>query len=419
MSRFESRIDWTVVLIYILFVVWGWVAIYAASVKNTDASIFNLQFTFGKQLIWIVVALAVGIVVLYTDTKFIELVSPVVYGASLLLMTLTVLFGKEINGAKAWLDVGGFRLQSSEFGKLGTALFLASYMSRFNFSFKYFRHRLTIFGIIALPIMLTMLQKDTGTALVFTSFLVMVYREGLNPIYLLMLFALGISAILGLVTNPVLLVSGISLAVVLSYYFLYNKKFLGVHVALGLLFCATSLGVDYVVDNVLKPHQRNRIYAALDPESDPQGVNWNTLQSKIAIGSGGFSGKGFLQGTQTKFDFVPQQDTDFIFCTIGEESGWLGSTAFLALMFVFLWQLTHMAENSKSAYARIFGYGVVSIIFFHVTVNIGMTIGLIPVIGIPLPFFSYGGSSLVSFTVMVFVMLNFYANRTNVLAPRR
>ncbi|MDW8333094.1 MAG: rod shape-determining protein RodA [Bacteroidia bacterium] len=419
MSRFESRLDWTTLVIYLIFVFWGWVTIYAASVKNTDASIFNLQFNFGKQLIWMAIALTAGVVVLYTDSKLIEFLAPVVYVATVVLMVVTALFGKEINGAKAWLDLGSFRVQSSEFGKLGTALFLASFMSRYNFSLKNWRHRWTMFAIVALPFGLTLWQKDTGTALVFLSFLMVFYREGINPFYLFFLVAMGVSAILGLVTNPVLLVVGIALAATLSYYFLFNKKFLWVHAALATLFCATALGVDYVVDHVLKPHQRNRIYAALDPESDPQGVNWNSLQSKIAIGSGGFGGKGFLQGTQTKFEFVPQQDTDFIFCTIGEEFGWVGSAIFLILTFVFLSQLTTMAESSKTAFARIFGYGTVSILFFHFTVNIGMTIGLIPVIGIPLPFFSYGGSSLVSFTIMIFVMQNFYANRVNVLAPRR
>jgi rod shape determining protein RodA len=419
MSKLASRWDWTTIFLYLIFVFWGWVAIYSASVKNTDASIFNLNFNFGKQLIWIVLALAAGVVVLYTDTKFIEFVAPGVYVASVILMTITAIWGKEINGAKAWLEIGGIRLQSSEFGKVGTSLFLAAYMSRYNFSFKYWRHRLAVFAIVALPFGLTMMQKDTGTALVFTSFLIMLYREGLSAKYLLLVLGVGISAVLGLVTNPVLLVSGIALAALMSYYFFYSKKFLWVHVALGVLFCTTALGMDYIVDRVLKPHQRNRIYAALNPEIDPQGLNWNTLQSKIAIGSGGFSGKGFLQGTQTKFDFVPQQDTDFIFCTIGEETGWLGSALFLVLMFAFLAQLTYLAENSKSPFARVFGYGTVSILFFHLTVNIGMTIGLIPVIGIPLPFFSYGGSSLLSFTLMVFILLNFYANRTNVLSARR
>jgi rod shape determining protein RodA len=283
-------------------------------------------------------------------------------------------------------------------------------MSRFNFSFKSWSNRLGVIGIIGLPMALTLLQKDTGTALVSFSFIFMFLREGLSPLYFILLTLVVVFAVMALVMHKLIVIAIIAFLAWLSYFFLFRSRHKIVHFIMAAALSGVVLSVDYVVNNILKPHQQSRIVALFNPEIDPLGVNWNTTQSKIAIGSGGVFGKGFLNGNRTKYHFVPQQGTDFIFCTIGEEYGWFGSVVLLVLFLVLLAQILFLAENARSPFARIFGYSVASILFFHIAINIAMTIGLAPVIGIPLPFLSYGGSSLISFTLMIFVLLNFYAN---------
>lgn len=416
MSKQELKIDWLTVILYIIFIAFGWLNILAATYKdNAFDSIFALEQDYGKQLIWIGVAAVVALMTVLIDTRVIEFASYGAYGLSIVLLILVLIFGRVVNGAKSWFGVGGFGIQPAEFAKVATAMAVAAFMSRFNFSLKSPLFRLILAGIIGLPVLLIMLQRDTGTAMVFSAFLVMLYREGLNPLYLITMgLVLFFSVFVLVANNEALTIIIIAICGILSYYFIFQARYKALHIAMGIFLSLVVISIDYVVNNLLQTHQRDRVHALFNPELDPLGTNWNTTQSKIAIGSGGFYGKGFLNGTQTKYNFVPQQATDFIFCTVGEEYGWVGSAILLALFFVFLYQLIFMAENSKSAYARIFGYCIAGIFFFHIAVNIAMTIGLCPVIGIPLPFFSYGGSSLLAFTLMVFIALNFYANRVNI-----
>ncbi|MBX3101685.1 MAG: rod shape-determining protein RodA [Bacteroidetes bacterium] len=432
--RSELKLDWITVGIYVVFVLFGWLNIYAASGATQEgfwADLVNFDKPQGKQFLFIVLCGILCFVTLTVDLKLVQFVAWGAYGLALVLCILVLFVGKDINGARAWFSVGGVGIQPSEFAKLGTCLVLAKFMSRHNFSLSSGRDRLGLLAIILVPVIIVLLQKDTGTALVFGSFVFMFLREGMSVAIFLLLMALVALAVMVIAGLSIYVVVSIILGLTLIYYLrksiarflarigLYlnirGKNTLGPLLISGLL-CVWSLSVNLVIAQ-LKPHQQQRIQALFNPEIDPTGVNWNTTQSKIAIGSGGFWGKGFMNGTQTKYNFVPQQHTDFIFCTPGEEFGWVGTTLILVLFFVLLYQLTYLAESSKSRFARIFGYSVVSILFFHVLVNVAMTIGLAPVIGIPLPFFSYGGSSLISFTIMVFLMLNFYANRVNILAP--
>ncbi len=393
--------------------------IYAASVKNPEVSIFNVDYNYGKQFIWVVLSLILFIAIVFLDNKLIEFLSYSVYGSCIVLLVLVLVFAREVNGARAWLDIGPFKLQPAEFAKVGAAMALAQYMSRFNFSLKKVSDQVTVAAIIVFPVLLILFQPDAGSALVFAAFTLMLFREGMAPIILVFGLAAAVLAVLALVVNTYILIAVVLIIAVIVWWFLYKRRqpILNLLVAMG--FCGLILSVDFAFKEILKPHQQTRIIALFNPYSDPLGTGWNITQSKVAIGSGGFLGKGFLRGTQTKFDFVPQQDTDFIFCTIGEEWGWVGSTVLLALFFVFIWRLLLMAENTRTRYGRVFGYCVAAIFFVHIAINIGMAIGIAPVIGIPLPFFSYGGSSLIGFTVLLAVLVSFHANRGNVLGGGR
>jgi len=414
-NRRELQIDWPIVVLYLLLVLWGWTNIYAASAKGVTSSIFNLEYNFGKQFIFILVALVVGVVVLTLDTKFLMLLAWPSYIGVILMLVLVLVLGREVNGSRSWIEIGSFRLQPAEFAKLGTALAVTKYMARFNFSLSNVGQRFTLFAIIGLPAVLILLQGDTGSMLVFSAFFLMLYREGLAPIYLILVALTAFIAVLALLVNKFIVLGVVVGLTLLSLWLLFRWRYWVLHTVIGLSFSVFAFGVDLIVTRVLQPHQQHRLRTLFNPGNDPLGVGWNITQSKIAIGSGGLAGKGFMEGTQTKFDFVPQQDTDFIFCTVGEEYGWIGSLVLLTLYFLLLFQMVQMAENSKSRFARIYGYSVASIFFFHIAVNLGMTMGLAPVIGIPLPFFSYGGSSLLSFTIMVAILANLYNNRINIL----
>jgi rod shape determining protein RodA len=295
---------------------------------------------------------------------------------------------------------------------------LSKFMSTLNFTLDKFKNRLICAGFILLPATIVLLQNDTGSALVFFSFIFVLFREGLPSFYLITIFYSAFLAVLALMFNKINVIAVIIAVDIILFFFVFRKKFIVLHLLAILYSALIVFGVDFVRDNVLEPHQRKRIEALFNPNSDPLGAGWNVTQSKNAIGSGGFLGKGFLKGMHTKYDFVPEQDTDFIFCTIGEEHGWIGASFIIVLFLLLLWRLVEVGETSKTRYARIYSYGVASVLFFHIAVNVGMTIGLAPVIGIPLPFFSYGGSSLFAFTTMLFIALNFYANRTNILSSK-
>lgn len=447
----------------------GWINIYAAVYNEEHSSILDLSQKYGKQLLWIAAAFVIIVIIMLIESRFYAFFAYPIYFTVLLMLILVLLFGTEVNASKSWIAIGGLRIQPAEFGKFATGLALARFLSGFNFKIHNFRNLVYIALIIFTPAIFILLQNDTGSALVYASFVLVLYREGLSssvlligllaavlfimaltlPLLYILIFIvllvfvvffihfdakkevlkffslflalLGIVYLINIFTINYSLFWVVVFAALLFGVFLavrailYKSLFIMVMVAITFGAFAFTFSVDYFFDNVLEDHQRSRINHLLGIESDPLGAGYNVNQSKIAIGSGGFMGKGFLQGTQTKYDFVPEQSTDFIFCTVGEEWGFLGTSAVLILFAVLLIRLVHLAERQRSAFSRIYGYAVVSILFFHIVINVGMTIGLAPVIGIPLPFFSYGGSSLWAFTVLLFVFLRIDASRRELL----
>ena len=463
-----ANIDWVSILLYLLLVLIGWLNIYAAVYDENHSSIFDISQKYGKQLIWIGAAFVLAFLVLLTDSKFFTTFSMVIYGIMIFLLIAVLFFGTETKGARSWFEVGDFRIQPAEFAKFATNLAIAYIMSRHNFKVMRFSSLLTIGLILALPAGLIILQNDTGSALVYSSFILVLFREGLHGSILLLCFVAAAIFIMALLYSPftVLLViiggtliafyyyrhdirelfqiilfigCGFGLFVLIKWMFnlsisdyymllivyvitsitsiypIYKRKMKNMITLLLIswLCVGAAPSVNYAFDH-LQPHQQDRINELLGIKVDPKGTGYNVTQSKIAIGSGGLLGKGFLQGTQTKLNFVPEQSTDFIFCTVGEEWGFIGSTLVIVLLAVFILRIIKLAERQRSSFSRIYGYGVASILFFHVAVNIGMTIGMAPVIGIPLPFFSYGGSSLWSFTILIFIFLRLDANRLQV-----
>lgn len=428
-DKISSNIDWLTVGFYSLFVLLGWFNIFAV-VYDPEAeatqSMFDFSLNAGKQLMWIGTAVVLIIMILVIDFKFYSTFAYVIYGVFILLLIITILLGTEVNGSKSWLDLGFTRIQPAEFAKFATALALAKYLGGVSIKFERTETKLISAFILFLPCIFILLQNETGGTLVFAAFVLVLYREGLSGLILLMGATSALLLVLTLVYDKYIIVSVIGVIALFFIVYLIRAatnstrkrmllKNIFVVIVLGLICSSVVFGVDFFVNKVLQEHQRNRVMVLIDQELDPKGVGYHVRQSKIAIGSGEFFGKGFLQGTQTKFDFVPEQSTDFIFCTIGEEHGWLGSTILIGLYVAFLLRLIFLAERQKDKFARIYGYSVASLIFIHFMVNIGMTIGVFPVIGIPLPFFSYGGSSLWSFTILLFIFLKLDAHRGEVL----
>lgn len=417
-DNISGKLDWYTVLIYCAMVLLGWFNIFAAVYDETaNQSIFDLSLNSGRQLLFTAACAIIVLVIIIMDMRFYETFAYLFYGFILVLLFLVPFIGKEVGGNKAWLGIGSFGGQPSEFAKVATALALAKFIGSVGFRIDNFRQLAILFCIIGAPMVLILLQKDTGTAMVFSSLVLVFYREGMSPFLIVVGICAAIIFILTLlIPNQWFLHGGVAVVLALAIFFNKRKVKRIALLSIGALIISGVIeSVDYVVTNVLKPHQQNRIKALINPDADPLGYGWNVTQSKIAIGSGGFWGKGFLEGTQTKFDFVPEQSTDFIFCTIGEEHGWIGSLIVVSLFVVFLLRLVFIAERQKNRFARAYGYSVVCIFFFHFAVNIGMTVGLFPVIGIPLPFFSYGGSALWSFTILLFVLLKLDAHRSQVL----
>lgn len=412
-----KQIDWFTIALYFGLVIMGWLNIYAAIYDNESAiSIFDLSTNAGKQLLFLGICVLIIIAIFAIDFKIYSTVSLVVYGITVLLLITVLIFAREVNGAKSWLEIGSFRFQPSEFAKFATALVLAKFVSRPGFKMNLLKNQIYLGLLVLVPIILIMLQKDAGTALIYFAFVIVLFREGMSPIPLVLALTLGVLFILTLLVDQLYI--GIGMAVIAALAIAIGRKTfkrIALILVTGLLFFGVALSVDYVFKNVLLPHQQNRVLVLLNPNSDPLGAGWNVTQSKIAIGSGGVTGKGFLMGTQTKFDFVPEQSTDFIFCTIGEEQGWIGSLVIILGFMTLILRIIRLAERQKSIFARVYGYSVASILFFHFAVNIGMTIGLFPVVGIPLPFFSYGGSSLIGFTILLFIFLKLDAHRMQML----
>lgn len=472
-NPYHKGIDWLMVVLYIVLVGFGWLNIYAANFDPESRVFFSVDAEYFKQLMWIGVSLvSVGIIMLVDSKIFVE-VAYVFFGISILLLVVVLLVGKEVNGAKSWFALGPVSFQPVEFTKIGTALVVARIMSRYSFQFTFNRY-MKLFGILLIPIALVLLQNDTGSALIYFVFLLPMYREGMSIHILLLGVLCMVAAIASLLSDSVIVMSIVLAVSTIAMYVMFSKALdkidgilsvlvclltaggLGVYlyltnnsefmpeyiplaaaalmsvfalvrslirrvakIAVVLMYLWTGLVISfatgYIFENVLIEHQRTRINILFGIEEDPLGAGYNVNQSLIAIGSGGFSGKGFLQGTQTKLNFVPKQSTDFIFCTVGEEWGFLGTSLLVIVYIIFFIRIISLAEKQHSVFSRVYGYCVASIFFFHFTVNICMTIGLMPVIGIPLPFFSYGGSSLWGFSMLLFIFLKLDTDRNELI----
>ncbi|MCF8226142.1 MAG: rod shape-determining protein RodA [Bacteroidales bacterium] len=464
------NIDWFTVFLWVALVVFGWMNIYSANIMKGDGTVMDFSQRYGKQFIWLLVSIILILIIFLLDAKFFPFFAYLLYGITIVTLLAVLVFGKEINGAKSWFVIGGFQFQPSEFAKLFTALALARLLSSYGFVLKNFKSLVLAGSIILAPALLIMVQPDLGSMMVYFAFIFVLYREGfpqnlmvlgsiliilfvitllVEKIYILPVIWIIALIVIKLFKVPLksvlyIFAAGILPAGILVFFMQSGQQVMGyesvilISIAASLLFALIIairlrnnnlykiiagmvisilfvISVDYAINNTLKEHQKQRIYVTLGIEDDPQGVGYNVNQSKIAIGSGGFSGKGFLNGTQTKLQFVPEQSTDFIFCTVGEEWGFIGASAVVILFVLMIVRLVILSERQRSDFSRIYGYGFISVLIVHFTVNVGMTIGLFPVIGIPLPFFSYGGSSLLAFTLFLFIFLKLDSNRKELL----
>ncbi|MCQ2351144.1 MAG: rod shape-determining protein RodA [Paludibacteraceae bacterium] len=481
-----KNLDWATIIIWFVMVMAGWLTIYAACYDYEHTRIFDMSMRYGQQLVWIAVASVFAILLIAIDTKFYGSIAIPLYVLMIGLLILTIFVAPEVKGSHSWIQIGGFRFQPAELAKYATALCLAKYMSSYGYNIKNSKNFLVTALIIGLPMLIIIAQQETGSALVFAVFILVLFREGLDGDFLIygalaiLFFVLVIkfnniplppdapivehygymivfiiAVLTGIflifhytgdipmfnvyaITNASIWVLGIILKLIkadlLSYTLISEVSFAAsallffiyaiirrsrVHLRVILFFILTAglcFAADYAFNNVLQPHQQIRIKVVMGLEDDPQGAGYNVRQAQIAIGSGGLTGKGFLNGTQTKLNYVPEQDTDFIFCTIGEETGFLGTTFIVLLYVVFISRLVYLAERQRTPFSRIYGYSVASIFFFHFCINIGMVIGLLPVIGIPLPFFSYGGSSMIAFTILLFTFIKLDTRHTETMA---
>jgi rod shape determining protein RodA len=407
-----GKVDWATVWLYIILVLMGWVSVYSSVYDETHSSILDISQRYGKQMIWILAGGAIAFMIMLIDAKVFNAFAYIIYGSAILILLVVLGIGTTISGSKSWFQISGVAIQPAEFAKFATCLALARYLSSYATDINVLRTKLVATAIIFLPAILILMQNDTGSAVVYIALILVLYREGLSGYFLISGVIVVVLFVMTLLINQYIMTLILTALSFLLYYYnrMLRKKW-WIIVMIWMASVGVVFTVDYVFDNFLEAHQKTRINVLLGKEYDPKGAGYNVNQSKIAIGSGGLIGKGFLQGTQTKYNFVPEQSTDFIFCTVGEEWGFAGSTAVVLLFVFLLYRLVRMAERQRSDFSRIYGYGVVSILFFHFVINIGMTIGLVPVIGIPLPFFSYGGSSLWSFTILLFIFIKLDANR--------
>lgn len=469
-----NNIDWITVFLYILLACIGLAFIYDTTYSPTNPSFFRLDTSYGKQFIFFCLSLLVAIVIVILDSKFYTSFAYILYGLIMLMLVGVLIFGVEIKGSKSWFKIGSIAFQPAELAKFATALALAKYLSSYNINLEKLKDKITAAAILFIPIGLILLQGDVGSMLVFSSLVFLLHREGLESSFLVVGFGLIFFSVMSLLFSPYVLIMCYAFVLILIFYynkkdkypilkmlywslffialnfvfaqyiipaldgqfllpyfilaiimtlilligfFLYDKSKKGLKLLLGVFFAVSlyTLSVDYLFNNILKEHHRNRINIILGKIHDPSNVGYNLEQSKIAIGSGGFFGKGYLKGTQTMLNYVPEQSTDFIFTSIAEEFGFIGSFFLIAIYVAFLLRLISLAERQRSQFSRVYGYGVVSIFFIHFAINIAMTIGLAPVIGIPLPFLSYGGSSLLSFTILLFVFIRLDTQRMLVL----
>jgi rod shape determining protein RodA len=464
------RVDRITVLLFLVMVVLGWLNIYAAVYNDEHKGILDMSQRYGKQFVWIVAAIVLAVFVVIIDNRFYFFFGYFLYGGAILLLIMVLVFGKEINGAKSWFEFGPFTLQPSEFAKAATAIAIARFINSRGQDLTKINNLLIVSGIILFPALLTALQPDMGSVIIYFGFYIVLFREGLSPyifisgllivllffitllfnnLYLTLIMIVvallltwfatrkwklcfaglliiaAVSSLLYMLDFYILKRLGAEIVILISLllsgvafaWYIYRQKAFAVLVIylflLGSVIFVNS--VDYAFNNILPTHQKERISILLGLKSDNYNTGYNVNQSIISIGSGGFSGKGFLQGTQTKFKFVPKQSSDFIFCTVGEEWGFIGSVVVIGLYLGLMLRLVFLAERQRSFFSRVYGYGVVSVFLMHFFINIGMSIGIVPVIGIPLPFFSYGGSSLWGFTILLFIFLRLDASRTEYL----
>ena len=409
-----NRIDYISILLYIVLVIMGWMTIYSASLPIEETSIFDISQIYGRQMLFIGLTIPLIFIILFTDAKIFERLSFVFYGLGIILLLGLFVFGVTKKGQTNWYQFGGFGFQPSEFVKTATALLLAKYLSYSQINLKYTKHQIIGLAIVFIPVALILMQPDAGSAMIFISLIFVLNREGLPSWY----FFSGIIAIalffLSLVIQPVYLIGIIFVIIVIHYIF--NRKISRNPIVYGLLYLVMAgfaFSVSYVYESVLEPHQKDRINVLIGDDVDMKREGYNLNQSMIAIGSGGLIGKGYLEGTQTKGGFVPEQHTDYIFTTVGEEWGFAGSITVILLFVALFLRIIYLAENQKTKFSRVYGYCVATYLFTHFFVNIAMLIKLFPTIGVPLPFFSYGGSSLWAFTILLFIFIKLDANKVN------
>ncbi|KGO80115.1 rod shape determining protein RodA [Flavobacterium cauense R2A-7] len=409
-----NNIDWITVIIYTILVIMGWMNIYSASLPIEETSFFDLSQTYGKQMLFIILAIPLIFVILSMDAKIFEKYSTVFYILGIFSLLGLFAFGKTIKGQTNWYQFGGFGFQPSEFVKTATALVLAKLVSDTQINLKKFKHQLFALSVFCFPILLIMMQPDAGSAMIFLSLIFVLYREGLPSWYLWTGF-IGIALfILALVVKPIFLIGFVLLVMII--HFILNTRITRNPIIYGIIFVLITgmvLSVDYVYETVLEPHQKDRINVLIGEDVNMQKEGYNLNQSMIAIGSGSWLGKGYLEGTQTKGGFVPEQHTDYIFTTVGEEWGFVGASVVIFLFVCLFLRIIYLAERQKTKFSRIYGYCVATYLFTHFFVNISMLIKLFPTIGVPLPFFSYGGSSLWAFTIMLYIFIKMDANKVN------
>ena len=411
-----ANIDSASIILYILLIGFGWLNIYASQFNDDTNFIIDFSSRYGKQLFFIFFSMFIAFLILIIDWKFFYSLAYIFYGIIIFALIILLIIGSVTSGATSWFEIGSFKFQPSEFAKFATALALAKYFNMQHIKNKKIQTKIVSYLLILVPFLLIILQNDKGTALVYSSFILVLYREGLSANILIFVLIIGILFILTLLIDKIILSLIFTVITLAILFFLRKNKKDIIMIMIGwLLSLFFIFSVNYIFNNILPPHQSKRINVLLGKDFDPYGAGYNLIQSKIAIGSGGFSGKGFLNGTQTRFDFVPEQSTDFIFCTIGEEWGFIGSLFFIITFMGLVIRLIFLSERQRSNFSRIYGYSVACILFAHFVINLGMTIGLIPVIGIPLPFVSYGGSSLLGFTILLFIFLNLDSYRLQIL----
>ena len=409
-----NRIDYISILLYIVLVIMGWMTIYSASLPIEETSIFDISQIYGRQMLFIGLTIPLIFIILFTDAKIFERLAFVFYGLGIILLLGLFVFGVTKKGQTNWYQFGGFGFQPSEFVKTATALLLAKYLSYSQINLKFTKHQIIGLAIVFIPVLLIRMQPDAGSAMIFISLIFVLNREGLPS----WCFFSGIIAIalffLSLVIEPIYLIGIIFVIMVIHYIF--NRKISRNPIVYGLLYLVMAgfaFSVSYVYDSVLEPHQKDRINVLIGDDVDMKREGYNLNQSMIAIGSGGLLGKGYLEGTQTKGGFVPEQHTDYIFTTVGEEWGFIGSVTVILLFVALFLRIIYLAENQKTKFSRVYGYCVATYLFTHFFVNIAMLIKLFPTIGVPLPFFSYGGSSLWAFTILLFIFIKLDANKVN------